>query len=154
MYIINVNMTKSKTSSLKVVSATFLLVCFVSLKESYCKTRKNAFYFISKALLVLEIIKFWHSRYSNIMMSSNAQAWNTKQILLNNLGSKRSLVMKFGQFMQYYKIFFFIKKLYEKCGLETSSRLFLIFTESSVKKILWRSVCWFGQILIDLLLQI
>ena len=82
------------------------------------------------------------------MTSLNAQAWNTKHILLNNLGSKCSLVMKFGQFMQYYK------KLYEKCGLETSSRPFLIFKESSVKKILWRSVCWFGQILIDLLLQI
>ena len=153
MCIINVNMTKSKTRSLKVVSATFLLVCFVCPKESYCKTRKNAFYLTSKALLVLEIIKFQHFRYSDIMTSSNAQAWNTKQIL-NNLGSKRSLVMKFGQFMQYYKIFFLIKKLYKKCGLETSSRPFLIFTESSVKNILWRSVCWFGQILIDLLLQI
>ena len=31
---------------------------------------------------------------------------------------------------------FFIKKLYEKCGLETSFRPFLIFKESSVKKIL------------------
>ena len=88
------------------------------------------------------------------MMSSNAQAWNTKHILVNNLGSKRSLVMKFGQFMQYYKIIFFIKKFYEKCGLETSSRPFLIFKESSVKKILWRSACLFGQILIELLLHI
>ena len=88
------------------------------------------------------------------MASSNAQAWNTKHILLNNLGSKRSLVMRFGQFMKYYKIYVFIKKFYEKYGLETSSRPFLIFTESSVKTILSRSVCWFGQILIDLLLHI
>ena len=36
---------------------------------------------------------------------------------------------------------FFIKKFYEKCGLETSSRPFLIFKESSVKKIMWRSAC-------------
>ena len=43
------------------------------------------------------------------MTSSNAQAWNMKHILLNNLGSKRSLVMKFGQFMQYYKIIFLSK---------------------------------------------
>ena len=43
---------------LKVVSATFLLVCFAFLKESTCETRKNVFYFTSKALLVLEIIKF------------------------------------------------------------------------------------------------
>ena len=39
------------------------------------------------------------------MTSSNAQAKNTKHIL-NDLGSKRSLVMKFGQFMQYHKIIF------------------------------------------------
>ena len=43
---------------LKVVSATFLLVCLVSLKESTCETKKNVFYFISKALFLLEIIKF------------------------------------------------------------------------------------------------
>ena len=84
------------------------------------------------------------------MTSSNAQAWNTNYVLLNNLESKRSLVMKYGLFIQYYKVIFFIKKFYEKCGLGTS----LIFKESSVKKILWRSACWFGQILIDLLLQI
>ena len=69
------------------------------------------------------------------MTSSNAQAWNTKHILLNNLGSKCSLVMKFDQFMQYYKIIFFIKKFYEKCGLENSSRAFLIVKESSVKNV-------------------
>ena len=43
------------------------------------------------------------------MTSSNAQAWNKKHILLNNLGSKRSLVMTFGQFMQYFKIIFLSK---------------------------------------------
>ena len=31
--------------------------------------------------------------------SWNAQAWNTKHIWLNNLGSKHSLVMKFGLFI-------------------------------------------------------
>ena len=43
------------------------------------------------------------------MTSSNAQAWNMKHKLLNNLGSKRSPVIKFGQFMQYYKIIFLSK---------------------------------------------
>ena len=43
---------------LKVMSATFLLVCFLRLKESTFETRKNVFYFTSKALSVLEIIKF------------------------------------------------------------------------------------------------
>ena len=45
-------------TSLKVVSTTFLLVCFLSINESTCQTRKNAFYFTSKALFVLEKIKF------------------------------------------------------------------------------------------------
>ena len=42
----------------KAVSAAFLVVCFVCLKEGALETRKNVFYFFSKALLVLEIIKF------------------------------------------------------------------------------------------------
>ena len=46
------------TYSLKVVFTTFLLICFVCLKEGTCETRKNVFYFTSKALFVLEIIKF------------------------------------------------------------------------------------------------
>ena len=43
---------------LKVVSAMFVLVYFLSLNESTCQTRKNVFYFTSKALFVLEKIKF------------------------------------------------------------------------------------------------
>ena len=42
----------------KVLSTTFLLVYFVCLKKGTCETRKNVFYFTSKALFVLEIIKF------------------------------------------------------------------------------------------------
>ena len=45
-------------NALKDVSDTFLLVCFIILKEGTCETRKNVFYFISKAHFVLEIIKF------------------------------------------------------------------------------------------------
>ena len=42
--------------------------------------------------------------------------------------------MEFGQFVYYYNIKIFIKKFNEKCGLETSSRPFLIFKETSVKE--------------------
>ena len=49
--------------------------------------------------------------------------------------------MKFGQFMDNYKIKFFIKKFYEKCGLEASFRPFLISKEFSVKRNLRRSAC-------------
>ena len=43
---------------LKVVYATFVLVCFLSLNESTFQTRKNVFYLTSKALFVLKKIKF------------------------------------------------------------------------------------------------
>ena len=122
---------------------------FYSLRKHWWKKEKCVL-FTSKAHFVLKIIKFYFFRYSNIMVSSNTQAWKTKHILLNNLISKYSLVIKFGQFMLYYNIKFFIKKFHEKCGLETSSTSFLIFKKSSVKRILWRSSCWFGQILIAL----
>ena len=44
--------------NLKVVSATFVLVCFLSLNESTFQTGKNVFYLTLKALFVLEKIKF------------------------------------------------------------------------------------------------
>ena len=43
---------------LKVMPATFLLGSLVCLKERTCETKKNVFYFIWKALFVLDIIKF------------------------------------------------------------------------------------------------
>ena len=42
---------RQNVASLKVVSATFFLVCFVCLKESTHETRKNVFSFTSKGLL-------------------------------------------------------------------------------------------------------
>ena len=43
--------------TLKAVFATFLLVCFLCLKENTCETRKNIFHYFSEALFVLEKIK-------------------------------------------------------------------------------------------------
>ena len=45
------------SKTLKVVSATFLLV-FCMAKIECFEIRKNVFYFTSKALFVLEIIRF------------------------------------------------------------------------------------------------
>ena len=42
----------------ELVSTTFLLVCFLSLKESTRETGDNVFYFTSKALFILVKIKF------------------------------------------------------------------------------------------------
>ena len=48
-----------------------------------------------------------------------------KNILLNNIGCKLSLLMEFGQFIS-YKI---IKKFYKNCGAKTSSRHFCVRKE-------------------------
>ena len=56
--ILFVNLTLSDKKGLKVAFATFLLVCVVCLQEITCGTRKYVFYFTSKALFFLEIIKF------------------------------------------------------------------------------------------------
>ena len=51
-------MTGLSMEILKIMSTTFSLVCFLCLKESTCETRRNVFYFTSKAFFVLEIMKF------------------------------------------------------------------------------------------------
>ena len=43
-------------------------------------------------------------------------------ILRNKLGRKHNLLMKFGQFMSYYKRRKFMKKFYKNCDLKTSPR--------------------------------
>ena len=48
---------------LKVVSATFVLVYFLNLNESTCQTKKNVFYFSSKAFFVLEKINFRNQHF-------------------------------------------------------------------------------------------
>ena len=46
-----------KMINLKVASTMFLLVCFLSQKNSLCETWKNVFYFTSNVLFVLQKIK-------------------------------------------------------------------------------------------------
>ena len=54
----NFSVTQRCDTYLKVVSATFLFVCFSSLKDSTYETWKNVLYFTSKAFFVFEKIKF------------------------------------------------------------------------------------------------
>ena len=125
-----------------------MLFCFLIVKENILK--------LGQMLFLL------HLRYPNFRVPELLFSWRhqiskeeTKSILLNNLESKLSLVMKVGKFMSYYKRKIFIKKKKkEKYGLETSSGPFLIFQESSVKRnACWKSACWFWYILIVLLLH-
>ena len=87
---------------------------FFKSNESTCQTRKYVFYFTSKTLFVLEKIKFYNFRFSDLMTSSNTLLENKKYILLNNVGGKHSLLMIFGQFMSYSKRNNFIKIFYKK----------------------------------------
>ena len=55
-FIIRKYLKQKADEDLKLVSATFLLVYFVCLREG--TSRKNVFYFTLKSLFVLEIIRF------------------------------------------------------------------------------------------------
>ena len=56
---------------LKVESASFLLVCIVSLKESTCAMRKNVFHFTSKTLFVLQVLNFQIFKCHDVIKSLN-----------------------------------------------------------------------------------
>ena len=57
-----------------------------------------------------------------------------KHILLNNLGSKQCDNEIWPVYAILENKFFFVKNLYEKYGLKTSSRPFMVFKEFSAKK--------------------
>ena len=179
-----------KDNNLRVVSAAFLLVCFLSLIESTCQTRN---YITSKALFILDKIKFQNFRFSDFMISSNGQAfvvpwcsgyhycttsfnWAWTQVLgrlkrwsqhvgdsgwwgsltvvpagnkakhlllvnhttktiyhhhlLNNVGSKHCLLMKFINFVIFVLV---ITCLRGKFGINLQSSLFWNFEISRVK---------------------
>ena len=128
--------------SLKVESTAFLLVCFACLKQGTCKTRKNLFYFFPEALFVLEIIQFLLFKYSNVMPSWNAEAWNTKQCYWITWEVNTVWYWNLVSLCNITKEYFLWKNFMKN------------FEESSVKRTLRRSVCWFGQIIIILLIHI
>ena len=56
-------------------------------------------------------------------------------ILLNNFGSKHNVLIKFGQFMSYYKIKDFMEKFYKNYGLKTSYRPVWVCKELSTTSV-------------------
>ena len=105
-------------------STTFLLVNFVCLKESTCEKR---FLFNFKSSLRSrenQILEFFIFKFRDIIKCLSIKQ---EYISLNNLGSKYSQLMRFGQFMSYYKKL--IKKFYKNCYLKTSSRPFCVCKE-------------------------
>ena len=57
----------------------------------------------------------------DVLIHDVIKTWNKKYILLSNLRSEHSLLMKFGQFMAYCKRKNFVKKFHQNWDLKTSS---------------------------------
>ena len=93
-----------------------IFACLLSLKDSTCETR-NVFISLQKL--------FPFSRKSMFRILDIQISW------CHDLGSKHSLLMKFGQFISHYKRKNFIKKFYKNCDMKTSSRPFWIFKKLS-----------------------
>ena len=123
--------------------------CFLfHIKSAFCSCN-NKFHFFQI------FMKYsWDIHEMSWMMSSNVQAWITKHILFNNLGSKHSDNDIWLFYVILKKKKFYWKILWKMWPGKTSSRLFFIFKEPSVKRNLSRSTCWFWQISIVLLLHI
>ena len=86
----------------KVVSATFLLVCFLSLNESTCQTRKMFFILHQNICSLSRNSKF---RILDIQISSRHQMskHKTRNTFYWITWKVNSLIMKYGQFISYYK---------------------------------------------------
>ena len=98
------------------------------------KNYEKSFYFTSKALFVLKILKFlsWLFGHvakqldkkikliSNFMMSQPDHQTIILHILPNISRSKGNQTMKFGQLIEYNMRNIFLEKSYTKCGGETS----------------------------------
>ena len=119
------------------MSATFLLVYFLSLKESTCKTRKNVF-FISVQKL------FSFSRKSNFRNLNIQVSWRHQMPKYKTINTFYWItwkvntvcyVNKIWSVIPYYKNKNFMKKFCKNCDLETSSRPFCVCKELSTTSI-------------------
>ena len=140
---------------LKVGLSSSKKVAFICFDESPLNIIKNAFYFMSKVLFVLEVFKFlsWHYDYiekrldkkakvnfkihditdrtkSNVTAGQKAFAIH---ILTNISRSKGNQIKKLGQLIDYYMTNNFPENItYTKCGEKTSFRLFYKTSKLSI----------------------
>ena len=117
--------------------------------ENCFKVMKNAFYFMSKTLFVLEIFTFlfWIVGYvkgglirrlwliSNFMTAQTGQQIITVHILPTISRNKDNQAMKFGQLIKYSVKNIFLQKLCRKWSKETISRPLLVFYQKALYKV-------------------
>ena len=124
-----------KSGKFWIRTLNFQKIVFIDFNESSLKMMKTAFYFMLKALFVLEILTFlsWLLGYvgnrpdKKAMFNFkiyNATDWTTnshKHILFNISRSKGNETMKCGQLIKYNMRNILLEKSYIRCGGETSS---------------------------------
>ena len=99
------------------MSATSQLVCLEVTKRMLVKLGKIFFTYFQKLFLFLRKLNFRFLDVHILWCHQMPKHKTIKHMFLNNLRSKHSLYMKFGQFMLFYKR----KKLCKNCNLTTSS---------------------------------
>ena len=115
--------------NLQVVSATFLLFCFVSLNKTTCETRKMFFIPLQKLFLFLRKSKFrilqiqisWHHQIPKYKERKTFYwiTWKVNTICQWNLARLYHITKEKK----------FIKKFCKNCDLKTSSRPFCVCKE-------------------------
>ena len=113
---------QESVTDIKIVSATTLLVCFLSLKETACETSTYKFILLKRLFSFSRKSKF---RIVEILSKKK------KIILLNNLGSKNSLLMNLASLYHVTNKKKIIKKLYKSYNLKTSFRPLCVSKELS-----------------------
>ena len=102
---------------------------------------KNAFYFMLKAVFVLEIFflskRFGYAEKLNKKAMINVKIddvtnWTTNNYHIQISKSKSNLAMKFGQLIEYSMRNNYLPRKCRKLGMETSSRRFLAFLKSFI----------------------
>ena len=114
--------------------AVCLLVCFVCPKERNCETRKKCFLFHFESSF-----RSWNNQILNFQIFKcddviKCLSIKHKTHFTELLGTETQLDNEIWPVYVALEDNFFIIKFYGRCGLETSSRPFLIFKELSVKR--------------------
>ena len=115
--------------TLKVVSATFLLVCFKIWTRALIKFRKMVFISLQNLFSFLRKSNFriLHFQISWRHQIPKHKTRNTFHWIKH--WSEHSVLMKFRQFLAHYKRKNVIKNFCKTCGLKTSSRPFYVCKE-------------------------